>query len=71
MVALSTYVTGVRSITMLRLPPATSVVTADEKSARIGYISLGSPTRTMETPPVWSVVRFINALHLLDVVQSD
>src|SRR6185436_605468 len=42
------------------LPAATSAVTVDAKSPRIGYISRGSPTRTMETRPFCSVVTFIS-----------
>src|SRR5437868_13243018 len=47
---------------MSRLPAATSAPTAAEKSLRIGYISRVSPTRTIETPPDWSVFTFIGSL---------
>src|SRR5215831_7365535 len=42
------------------LPADTSAVIAAEKSDRIGYIRRGSPTRTIETRPLFSVVRFIS-----------
>src|SRR6185369_16010088 len=62
-VALSTYVTGARSIRTLRCPAATSEETASENSPSIGYITRVSATRTIETAPCCSVVRFIDRLQ--------
>src|SRR5262245_59118969 len=45
---------------MSLLPDETSDVTTEAKSPRIGYISRGSPTRTIDTRPFRSVVTFIS-----------